>query len=129
MISGNTFSVLATEPSLADKIDYAVKPAHIGWQAMQEQPSPATLLNMNGKTISILTDTLKAGNARDVDYAIIAYRAKLKHLKVIDSLLRPETIVLSYSVFGNQLSNWKALCDQAGIKLYTMQDGAFILED
>lgn len=129
LISGKTYSVLATVDSMSGKVDYAVTPAHIGWQAMQERPSPGTLLNMNGKTISILTDTLKSGDARDVDYAIIAYRAKLKHLKLIDSLLQPETIVLSYSMQGNQLNSWKALADQLGIKLYTMQDGAFILED
>lgn len=129
LISGKSYSVIATVDSMATKIDYAVQPAHIGWQAMEKQQSPGTVLNLNGKTISILTDTLTTADARDVDYAIIAYRAKLKHLRIIDSLLRPETIVLSYSMFGNQLSSWKALCDQAGIKLYTMQDGAFILED
>ncbi len=129
LISGKSYSVITTVDSLSDKIDYAVQPAHIGWQAMEKQQSPGTVLNLNGKTISILTDTLTTADARDVDYAIIAYRAKLKHLRMIDSLLHPEAIVLSYSMFGNQLSNWKALCEQAGIKVYTMQDGAFILED
>lgn len=131
LISGKSFTVLSSSGDTTDKIDYAVRPGHIGWQVLQENKEALQpVLEVNSQTAAILKDTADLHrNIGDVDYAILAYRVRTKDLRIIDSLLHPKTIVLSSSMPGKQLSNWKAICAEIGIGLHSMQDGAFILED
>jgi competence protein ComEC len=130
LIEGNTYTVVS---SIGEgKIDYIRNPAHIGWQISQMKNSDYAIgqLEVGGKTVRILPDTTYfRRDPMTADYAIIAYRAKLKDLRMIDSLLHPGTIIISYSMPGRQLNDWKAICSEKGIRLHSMQDGAFILED
>lgn len=131
LITGNSFTVLASNASIPTMTSYAVTPSHIGWQAFDRNNGALpSVLTIGGKTVTILRDTAdlrsKAGSA---DKVIIAYKAKVKDLRLIDSLFQPETIILGSSMSGRQLSNWKAICSEKGMELHSMQDGAYILED
>jgi competence protein ComEC len=129
LLEGNSNHILVA-PDF-EKVDHVVMPAHIGWQVpWGDYKKGIVQVGIADKHVHLLYDTsyFRQG-AKQIDCAIIAYKAKTKDLRLIDSLLHPETIVISYSMPARQLNNWKAICSEKGIRLHSMQDGAFILED
>jgi competence protein ComEC len=129
MISGDTHSVLATDTFALGKKEYVVKPAHIGWQALKEKKSGQRIFSVNGKTAVILKERLLPGaSAQHIDVVIIAYAVRLEELKRIREAFTPEKVILSYSLPGNRLDDWKIVSGQMGIDLHPVQEGAFIME-
>lgn len=131
LITGRVHTVVASNASALAMISYAVTPSHIGWQTLDRAKGTLPpILTVSGKMVVTLSDTAdlrrQAGQA---DKVIIAYKAKTKDLRIIDSLFSPETVILGSSMSGRQLGNWKAICSEKGIELHSVQDGAYILED
>jgi competence protein ComEC len=126
-ISGSTYAVIASDS--AGSAEYITKQAHIGWQSLKEVNVAADMVTINNKTAVILKEPVQQiSEVRDIDYLILAYTARPGDLRRIKESFRPAVLVLSAMLPENQLNDWKTICEQAGIKLHTPEEGAFVLE-
>lgn len=129
-ISGRTFRILESDTTAPEKKEYVTRLAHIGWQALEEAPAwSPSVLAIGGHDVVILRDTSFSRPSADVDYAIVAYSARLTQVQRICEVYHPAAIVVSSTLGGDELNSWRAFCQKMGVDLHAVNDGAFVLEE
>jgi competence protein ComEC len=128
LIKGSTYAVLNTDTSAQKKIDYAVKPAHINWQAWKRDSTATNeVYEINGKTVLILNEEINADSQFPVDYLIINYTGNPDAVR-LQKIFSPSVIVIGNNYTKTQQEKFVNAGLSTGITIHAVADkGAFIL--
>jgi competence protein ComEC len=130
LLSGRNASVATTDPLLAEKIDYATRPAHTHWRtwALQQQSSQEAFI-INGKSLLLLNDKILAEQSFHTDYLVLNCHAKV-NISYLVKKFSPSTIIVGNTYTKRRVDNIVRDCKLAGIAVHvTETDGAFVLSN
>ncbi len=129
LIKGSSYAVLNTDTGTGKKIEYAVKPAHIGWRAWKKDTIAANeIYDVNGKTVLLLNEEINTDSHFPVDYLIINYTGKPGPLK-LQKIFSPSMIIIGNNYTRKQQDKFMREGANAGIPVHAIgKDGAFVLE-
>lgn len=130
MMIGNRYSILYTDTLMPRKINYAIRPAHIGWRAWEEMQLPRQeLFSLNGKTILVLNDKLVGTGHFPVNYLILNTPGT-PNLKALFKNVTPDMVVVGNRYNDRQMERISFDCKNAGVALHnTATQGAFVLSN
>lgn len=122
LIDANSYSIVQTDTTAEKKIAYAVKPAHIAWQALK----PANLARgdvyyIGDKKVLLLHDKVPEGRHFMVDYLIVSGYHDIRKLSDIFS---PLAIIVG-SRYGRE--KWLRQGRDSVLVHGIAEDGAFII--
>jgi len=128
MIKGSSYTVINADTGMQKKTEYAVKPAHINWQAWKKDSATQNeIFEVEGKTTLVLNRDLISNYRFPVDYLVINYTGQ-PDLVRLQKIFSPSTIVLgnNYTI-KEQEKITKDLVNR-GINIYPVSErGAFVV--
>jgi len=130
LVRGARYTVLCTDTLLNKKVNYAIRPAHIGWRAWEEQEMPRQdIFSINGKTVLVLNDRLTGTGHFPVDYLVLNTAGKPDMKKLLKTIT-PSMVIVSNNYSKKQLARITDGCKRAGIAMHNVAtQGAFILSN
>lgn len=128
-MAAGRYRVMLTDTAARKKINYAIRPAHIGWRSWEGNDSPQhDILTINGKTVLVLNDRIKGTVKFPVDYLVL--HTPRPDMKRLFHNFSPRMVVLAGGYSPRQVSYIAAGCSKAGVPLHTVDDmGAFVLSN
>ena len=129
VINGCYYTVLNKDSGSQKKVDYMVKPAHIGWRAWSEDSMKnKENLIINGKSILILNYPADTSTRFHSDYLVINYTGKID-AKELRKIFSPTLIIIGNTFNRRQQQRFKKDFIKAGVPIHCIsEDGAFVLE-
>jgi hypothetical protein len=130
IMRGDRFSTIYTDTLLPKKINYAVRPAHIGWRAWEEMGMPRQeIFSVNGKSVLVLNDRLTGTGKFEVDYLILNIAGRPDADQLL-KVVRPHTLVVSGKYSEKQVEAIEKACREAGVVVHnTGTQGAFVVSN
>lgn len=129
LIEGDRYTVLVTDTGSRKRIDYAVKPAHIGWRAWrQDSVDHKELFNINGKSVLVPHHEINPDDHFHVDYLIVTGSDANDPLK-LKRVFTPRVVVISNSSSKKSQDKQAQAFLRAGMQVHIVgRDGAFVLD-
>lgn len=130
IMRGDRFSTIYTDTLLPKKINYAVRPAHIGWRAWEEMGMPRQeIFNVNGKSVLVLNDQLAGTGTFEVDYLVLNVAGK-PNVQQLLKVVKPHTLVVSGKYSEKQVMAIEQACKEADVAVHnTGTQGAFVISN
>jgi competence protein ComEC len=127
LITGKTFSVLATDTLYGRKTTYTVKPAHTAWYAWREGARPAQqVYRVGNKTVAIINDSIAFTGPFGIDYLILNTHYT-PDLTMIKQTFDPRMIVIGNNYPRPVREELLKSAAAIGLPAYSVADkGAFI---
>lgn len=128
LINGDKYAVLATDTGAGKKTRYATLPAHIGWQAWQEDRiAQGSIYLIAGKTVLILNNDVSPFGHFPVDYLVVNFSGTPDFAQLA-AVFSPSVIVTRGNVAGKTAEEWQRQVP-AGIKLHLLSlSGSLIID-
>lgn len=128
-MAAGRYEVMSTDTFQRKKINYAIRPTHIGWRSWEGNDTARNeILDMNGKVVLVLNGAIKGTEHFPVDYLVVNYdRPDMKRLL---HNFTPGMVVASDNFSSAQMKHITYDCMKAGVPLYAVADsGAFVLSN
>jgi competence protein ComEC len=128
LINGTRYSVIATDRAASEQIGYATGPAHIAWQAWQEQVAPAhNIYLIDGKVVLVLHSSVSYTAPTPVHTLILA-APTLPPLPALVAQYKPQVVVVGNQLARKQMQALAEICRENKIALHhTGTMGAYVM--
>jgi competence protein ComEC len=129
LIQGKYYSIIGKDTSIDAKTAYAVKPAHINWQAWEKaNNTKEEVFDVGGKSVLILNAApINNGDHFPVDYLVINYQAPADPM-VLRDIFSPSVIIAGNTFSQKRQERFINSCIDSGIKARSVaESGAFVL--
>lgn len=128
-MAAGRYEVMSTDTTQRKKINYAIRPTHIGWRSWQGNDTIRNeILDLNGKVVLVLNNAVKGTEHFPVDYLVLNYDQP--DMKRLLHNFTPRVVVASDKFSSRQLKYICYDCSKAGVAVHAVADsGAFVLSN
>lgn len=128
-MSAGRYAVITTDTTLRKRINYTIRPAHIGWRSWEGNDTPHDeILNIRGKVVLVLNHPIKGGERFPVDYLVL--NTPQPDMRRLLNNFTPRMVVAGDNYNRRQLKHITSDCEYAGVPLHCVTDkGAFVLSN
>lgn len=128
-MAGGRYEVMSTDTTQRKKINYAIRPTHIGWRSWEGNDTVRNeILEMNGKVILVLNEPVKGTEPFPVDYLVLNLPSP--DMKRLLNNFSPGMVIASDNYTTRQVQHITHDCNRAGVPLHHVADrGSFVLSN